>query len=281
MVEYDAQVLRRLQLTQLEIYRGFVAFCESSGLNHALAYGSLLGAVRHSGFIPWDDDMDVIMPREDYDRFIKLAEKELPEDYEILSIEQTAGYVLPFAKMCKRGTTFIESSDEDRTYHSGIFIDIFPLDSTSANPKIRRKQIRKTFLLARMIVLTEYTYPKLPEGVSGLFATMLKMGCAATHILLKILGIHKRILYKHYHRIATQYKGEPWCIDITDYRAIYNTHPQKVFFPTGELMFEGALSRVLHDPNTYLTKYYGADYMMLPPIEKRRNHAASVIHFGD
>ena len=78
---YDSQVLRRLQLTQLEVYKAFAAFCEKHGLTQFAIYGTTLGAVRHQGFIPWDDDMDIGMPREDYEKFIALAHEDFIEGY--------------------------------------------------------------------------------------------------------------------------------------------------------------------------------------------------------
>lgn len=126
-MEIDPQ-LRRLQLGELDILNEFVRICEKHNLTYYLVGGTLLGAVRHQGFIPWDDDIDVGMPREDYDRFAQIAVQELAPHYFYQSPDTDPCYFLSYAKIRKNGTEIYEERFKNAKFHKGIFIDIFPLD---------------------------------------------------------------------------------------------------------------------------------------------------------
>ena len=106
--EYDKETLTKVHEIELELLNEFVRICDKHNLTYFLVGGTLLGAVRHSGFIPWDDDIDVGMPRVDYDKFINIAKNELKNDYLLDSVETDKNYFLPFAKILKRNTLFIE-----------------------------------------------------------------------------------------------------------------------------------------------------------------------------
>ena len=120
--------LRQLQLCELEILDEFVRICEKYDLQYYLVGGTLLGAVRHQGFIPWDDDIDVAMPREDYDKFAVIAEKELSPKYFYQCPATDPYYFLTYAKIRKNGTEVYEERFKYSKFHKGVFIDIFPLD---------------------------------------------------------------------------------------------------------------------------------------------------------
>ena len=126
-MEIDSR-LRKLQMAELEILKEFVRLCEAHGLQYYLVGGTLLGAVRHKGFIPWDDDIDVAMPRGDYDRFAQIAPKELDPRYFYQCPDTDPHYFLTYVKVRKNDTEIYEERFKNARFHKGIFIDIFPLD---------------------------------------------------------------------------------------------------------------------------------------------------------
>lgn len=121
--------LRQTQLVQLHLLHVFDAICREHGLRYCLAYGTLIGAMRHDGFIPWDDDLDVAMPRDDYEKFLKAAKAELPRDVLLHRPQDTPHTAISFAKLRDAYSCFYEARpDISHADPSGIYIDVFPLD---------------------------------------------------------------------------------------------------------------------------------------------------------
>ena len=127
----DKEILRRLQLTQLDIAKEIKRVCEKNDIKYWLESGTLLGAVRHKGFIPWDDDLDIAMRRDDYERFKKIAPRDLSSEYFFQSWETDENFGLPFAKVRKRKTIYKEIKAKNSKANNGIFVDIFPYDIVS------------------------------------------------------------------------------------------------------------------------------------------------------
>lgn len=123
--------LRKLQLTELEILKKVDQVCRQYQINYFLIAGTLLGAVRHKGFIPWDDDIDIGMLRSDYEKFIDIClhKQALGKEYYLHCNESDEDYYLPFIKVKKNNTTFAEKCNENIDTHKGIFIDVFPYDN--------------------------------------------------------------------------------------------------------------------------------------------------------
>ena len=129
VLQIDRETLRKLQLKELESLEYFDSFCKENELRYYLLGGCVIGALRHGGFIPWDDDIDIIMPRRDYDRFCKLAPKRLSDEYFLQTYFTDKNYPNPFAKIRLRGTEFVESITERSKMKGGIYIDVFPFDN--------------------------------------------------------------------------------------------------------------------------------------------------------
>ena len=127
----------RIKEIEIEIFKSFISVCEHLNLTYYVLDGTLLGAVRHKGFIPWDDDIDVGMPREDYEVFLREGQALLPEEYFIQTFDSDPEYLANYAKIRNNNTTFVETSVRHRKINHGVFIDVFPLDYCPEETKKR------------------------------------------------------------------------------------------------------------------------------------------------
>lgn len=282
MQEYDPISLKRVQNIILEILKDFKEICEKHDIPYFAFAGTAIGAVRHQGFIPWDDDIDVCMLREDYERFLKIAPAELGEKYDLLNIENTDGYVLTFAKLSKKGTIFLEATDTNRTYTSGIFLDIFPFDVLATDPKKRKKQVRWAWFWARMCVMSEYSDVKLPKNLPNVAKTIATIIVKCIYYIMKVLHISKKSLYKKFLKNVRKYEHieNNYVTDFSGDEANILYFKTSDIFPLQEMPFEDTTISMAHDPHPNLKLNFG-DYMTLPPVEDRKNHYPSVLKFGD
>ena len=280
--EYDPQTLKRVQGVILEILKDYKKICAKYDLPYFAFGGTAIGAIRHHGFIPWDDDIDVCMLRSDYERFLEVAPQELGDKYDLLTIGNTDGYVLPFAKLSMRGTLFLEATDTNRTYESGIFLDIFPFDVLAADPALRAKQIKKAWFWARMCAMNKYGDVKLPDSLQGFKRSAASAVAKIVHGGMKLFHISKQSLYRRYLK-ATRMVEAAEDAYYTDFSGM---EPDKIYFekkdlfPLQEMPFEDTTISMPRDPHPHLTLQFG-DYMQLPPEEDRKNHYPAVLKFGD
>lgn len=229
----------------IQTYKAFVDFCITNNLNFCAAGGTMIGAVRHKGIIPWDDDIDIFMPRKDYDRFLKLKEKASSEGFEIVDWE-TKGYTQPFAKFCDACTTIIPSKDS--TFLYGIFIDVFPLDKNHGS--IKSINI-KCFIYRNALRLYAILNCKINCRIKAILKPLnYLINWYETHIFL----------------------GELFCSPLGVYKEKeISTH--EVFSKFKKVPFEDSFIFIPVGFHKYLTQVYG-DYMQLPPLEKRVSHHA-------
>ena len=131
MQEITPQEQPRWNAIILGILKKLISICEEHHIDYYCCGGTAIGAVRHHGMIPWDDDIDVFMPRPDYDRFIAVCQQTDLGDFELLTPYNKDNYFMYFSKLCKKGTTILERHDTPCVF--GLFVDIFPLDGTAEN----------------------------------------------------------------------------------------------------------------------------------------------------
>lgn len=269
--DFTEKTLRRLQLTELEILDEIVRICNKHHLRYYLAEGTLLGAVRHHGFIPWDDDLDVAMPREDYDKFLKLCETELDPQYYAHSLHTDEEYWLIFAKIRKKGTLLNEYPIRHLPLSKGIYVDIFPLDHVKSEAglikRLRTKCIKKTY--AVISYKKGMDLPMTPFIRMVLFLTRpISIG--------RLAKFAEKLMRKQ-----NKSKAEYYVNYGSYYRTVKQTIPKSKYEPAVEMLFEGKLYTVPNDYDYVLRRAYG-DYMQLPPVEKRaQQHKPEAIDFGD
>lgn len=266
----DKIILRKVQLIQLEIAKEIKRICEENGINYFLDSGTLLGAVRHKGFIPWDDDLDIGMLRNDYEKFLQIAPGQLKENYFLQTWDTDKNYPLPFAKIRKKGTVYIEQVAEYSNANNGIYIDIFPYD---VFPIKKMQQIKQGFFieLYRRIMLIKLNY--YPWMAKKTFIDKLKTCMAYLPILMVSIFLNIKKIKQKYDYIMKIYNNKK-----TDflYEQAGASRYGKWVIPTDcfnafiNLTFVDTEFSCPSNFDKYLKTVYG-NYMQLPPIEEREN----------
>ena len=146
----DKDTLRKVQLIQLEIVKEIDRVCEENGISYFLVGGSLLGAIRHKGFIPWDDDLDIGMLRKDYERFRKIAPQFLIDKYRMIDWKKDSNYPHPMCKIIKKGTIYKENKRNDAG-EQGIWVDVFPYDNVNIHDNSIKYRMFKLKMLRSLI----------------------------------------------------------------------------------------------------------------------------------
>lgn len=250
--------LRQAQLKMLAILETVDAICLKHNLDYWLEGGTLLGAVRHKGFIPWDDDLDISMPRASYEKFLRIAPSEIPESMWLQTPETDPGYFnlsVPL-KIRDKDSLLIElHEDGSEPYQQGIFIDVFVYDGMSADP-IQRKSDQ--FRAKKWLRLLSHKYSTIGMGhYSGVYAAISKL-ISKTWLEDKLRAIIHRANNSNYPFMGYGYD----CVNsnLVAYSDIY---------PLKRHAFETGLFNVANKSDVILTQLYG-DYMILPPESSRQ-----------
>ncbi len=250
--------------TILDLAKEFKRICDKHNLRYFLDYGSLLGAVRHKGFIPWDDDMDFCMPLDDYDKFIEICKTELNENYALRSIDEE-NYVYTFLKIDDKRTSLTELFNKNSGYKGGVYIDIFLLRGLPKNVLIRKFYMTKIAYYRKMadIGLLDFDLKKYPWYKRAI----LRLG--------KFVDGRKYLL--KLNKQLRKYKFDDCELVSSTAAKLFCCFDKKLFTETAEYQFEDTYFRSVKDYDGYLTRLYG-DYMKLPPEEKRiSNHVTENI----
>lgn len=278
-MEYRPEELRRLQLSLVEIVKDIDRVCRDNGIAYFLDSGSCLGAVRHAGFIPWDDDMDLGMFREDYDRFLEIAPVALGDDYVVVHPGSDRRLAGMFAKVWKRGTVFATHETIEAGIPQGIFVDIFPYDAVSPDPSAASKQLRDCRFWQSVSYLYHSGSINVPHG--GVIGALERGGCKAAHGLVHAFLSPERIRASFDSAALSAPVGESTGLYGVMAYADYGPFPRDVMLPVGSLPFEGVDLPVPGDYRRYLEICYGSTWNELPPENERRNHAPVELGFGE
>ena len=255
--------LQDIWKVELEIMDEIDRVCRENNLRYSLAYGTLLGAIRHGGFIPWDDDIDIMMPREDYDRLRAIWREKAKDGFLIEDETMFSDYSNNFAKVRKDHTTFLQfESERTCSYHTGFFVDIFPADRV-ASGRISRK-IQYSEFAVSLLYNRSYT-----SGAKG-----------ARHLAEKFLlgavpkGLHRKLSN------AVGRRSRRWnnnasaqIVFANDPTSLTRYYPPDLFEHLIRVPFQGREYTVFREYDAVLRLRYG-DYMQLPPEEERvwRHH---------
>lgn len=254
----------------VDILREFIEICNKYNLTYFCAGGTAIGAVRHHGMIPWDDDIDVFMPRPDYNKFIALKNELNNGKYEITTPYDTPNYPMYFSKLCNRNTTLVEEADTPCLL--GLYIDVFPLDGTSDDLK-EAMRLKEKFRRLQNRLEAISTHNSFGEYLS-----LLKKPSEWGRFLRKAYGFFFRQSYRlsllnKMDNICSTYNYES-ANNVITYCGVYGEreiYPKSWLKSTIEFPFEELNVKLCVDYDKYLRHFFG-DYMKLPPVEQRTTH---------
>lgn len=255
--------LRDIQLIELNILNYLDSKCKKLNLRYGLTSGSVLGAIRHKGFIPWDDDIDVVMPRPDYELLISEMQSD-DSRYVLKTPYNDEEYLYEYIKLMDTDTLLIEDPDRD-AIKTHIYIDIFPIDGVPSDPENRRKHFCRVNNAKKMFTARCRLKYKI-NRTKGL-----------SRYLYKITNVIMCILPKSYYiqRLDRISKGYPF--DTSEFAAVVTGQGEREVLRTkdyqldGLVEFEGQQYSTYKKPEEYLMQFFG-NYMELPPEEKRKGH---------
>lgn len=254
-------ILRQAQLQLLDSLIEFAKICDKNKIEYWLDSGTLLGAVRHHGFIPWDDDIDICMKRADFNRFLKIASDQLPNNLflQTMATDKTYKFWNIPCKIRINNTLIIEkglleANSYNPNSHNGLFIDVLPIDPSP-----------QSFFheLCIKILNIGYTLKFLNTN----------FGSRKIRKTLKILGSILPLSFLSYFKsnLLRSLNGESYIygIELPFKRRYFE---KKDIFPLSKITFEGQEFFCPNDTHAYLTKLYGSNYMQLPPLDQRVSH---------
>ena len=272
---YPPGTLERLQDAEREIVAVIDRICREQGLTYFIEAGTLLGAVRHGGFIPWDDDIDIGMPYEDYLKFMELAPKLLPEGYSYHDSTNTPGFPELWIKIFRDGTRFMDEMHVVTGCEQAIFVDVFPYVCLSADHVDAVRRRRRATFWQKMSYLHFLAEPKIPKKTS--FRALKVLGCKVIHYTVAQLFSPSYILAHFIRACEGPTDGGIWINASYEYSDFLKDQDM---FPVRDIDFDGMNLCAPRNPDAYLKACFG-DYMALPPEDERYTHLPVVLDFGD
>ncbi len=267
MVQLNDELLRQVQMIQLELLIEVDRICKKCNIHYNIIAGTLLGAVRHGGYIPWDDDADVALVRSEYEKFRKACIKELDRSqYVFQDHRNTKGYRWGYGKLRKKGTLFLREHQEHMPYMQGVFIDIFPLDGVPDNYFLRSIKNFECFCIRKILWSRVGMIAEKNRGKRQVY---------------KVLGlIPEKYVFRYYHRMIHRAN----CKKTRMVRILMFPTPNSEYGyyrnwyeNSMNIEFEGKVFQGIKDYDSYLNFKFG-NYMELPPIEQRKSHPVSSIN---
>ncbi len=255
--------IKKIEIQMLDY---FDAYCQKHNLRYYLAYGTLIGAMRHNGFIPWDDDIDAMMPRADYEKLLAMFNDDNKRtEYQIMAHSINRKYYLPFAKLVNQKTVLKEEADVD--CEIGVYVDIFPLDNLSDSLSEARKIIKRQYLYNKQLQLKIMKWRKGRSLIKNLALIGSKIILSGKSISTLVEEIDSYCNKPDTDKF-TKYVGITAGISRGDDSRIFE---KEWFEKTIMVDFEGKQYPAPVGAANYLNTAYG-DYLQLPPVEQRVSH---------
>ena len=258
-----------LQKKELEIFKAFVQVCEKHHLQYFLVGGSALGAIRHKGFIPWDDDIDVGMPRKDYDKFIELQYEFDGTPLFIQNFKSDPCYIYNYGKLRDSSTTFIENLFKNHRINHGVWIDIFPIDGFSREIKPREKLAKKVRHIWRQVYFAYLPALRRRVRARTFFKDIFLNLVAGLFYILDIAHYRNKRIEKYVRKIPLE--ESVMAGNYFGFNMKREAMDSSLFKEFIKVPFEDTEAYVLKDYDTYLKNLYG-DYMTPPPTKKQVGH---------
>ena len=252
----DMSITKKIQMCELEIMKTIHDICMKNNLRYFLAGGSVLGAVRHNGFIPWDDDLDIMMFREDYNKFLEICKTELPDDLYLQYPLNEKKCVVMFSKIRMKNTLFNQGTVETLDYPKGFFVDVFPVDYVKKNNVFFRMKVKWVNFFKKI-----YFYQKRTDWNE---LSILKKCFKVFSFLFP-----HTFIYKLTDKIVCRKKEAKYCMNYySNYKWTKQFRDVNVIGNGVLHTFENYNFYIPENFDLYLRQIYG-DYMVLPPKEKR------------
>lgn len=258
--------LDELKQIEMQTLREIHQICEKEGLRYSLVGGTLLGAIRHGGFIPWDDDIDIAMPRSDYNRLIEYCKtNETP--FRMICVETEDRYSYLFAKAVNPNTTIVEAGTNRNEVDMGVYVDIFPLDGMADDYESSVKVFRKKRFSRELLIA--YNWKKyFRSKTRSILYEPIRLGF---YLLSRFVNSKKLIVKIQKQFPADAFDRCQYCCSIAGAYRERELMERTICDEYTDIQFEGETFRAFKNYDAYLTKIYG-DYMQLPPIEKQVSH---------
>lgn len=264
MIELSKQQLRQLQMIQLELLIEVDRICKKCGIHYNIIAGTMLGAIRHGGYIPWDDDADVAFLRPEYEKFRKACETELDTERFYFQDHRAAkGYRWGYGKLRRKNTAFVREYQEHMPYEQGIFIDIFPLDGVPDNYMLRSLHNFECFCVRKIF------WSKVGKVADKSFVMRKVYAVLSCIPEEKIIKYYEKLIRRSNHVGGRMVRILTFPTPNNEY-GYYRCWYEK----SAPTVFEGVVFDGIADYDSYLSFKFGA-YMELPPEEKRKTHPVS------
>ncbi len=274
--EYDKKTLNKLHKVEVEMLKDINNICSKYDIKYFALDGTGIGALRHKGFIPWDDDIDLRFLYDDAIKFRECVEKDLSDKYYFIDRHNTK-LPITFMKMCKKNTVFQEDDAYILGVEPGIFVDIMPLVYVSDDKKKREKKLKKSWFIFKLGVLAEIKKPVI--AFHGIKEKIYLLICYIIHYVLKIFRISSKKLFDKGEAIAKSEKKTHTIASLNTVKVNTSIFDLNDIFPVRKTKFEDTYVYLPNKAEKLLTDYFG-DYMKLPPVKDRHNHFPKKLVFN-